>query len=74
MGRPRATGKYDTREELVREIWSLYIGTERSIANVARVVRVSAPLVSKIIDTREGYEEWKKAEGRPDNLADRVSH
>lgn len=53
-GRPKATGRYATREELCEMVWRFYRSPKLTIADVARVVRVSERVVHTILETREG--------------------
>lgn len=54
-GRKKTTGRYETREELCREVWRMYLDTPRNISQVALVCRVSETIVRIIMDTKEGY-------------------
>lgn len=49
-GRKPTTGRYSSREELVREVWHWYDLPGTSQAQVARICRVSIQTVSKILN------------------------
>ena len=55
-GRPKTTGRFDTREELVEKVAFLYFNTNMSIFKIARNVKVSETVAHKIIDNKE-YEK-----------------
>lgn len=50
IGRPPATGRYATREELERMVRQFY--QHQSVSQVARVTRVSVATVHKILNTK----------------------
>lgn len=49
-GRKPTTGRYATREELVEAVWGFYDMPNTSIAQVARICRVSEGVVAKVLD------------------------
>ena len=51
-GRPKTTGRFDTREELESKILGLYYDTSCSMARIARNVEVSEATVNTIIETK----------------------
>jgi len=57
-GRPKTTGRFDTRRELLERIRYLWEDTSCNQSTIARNCRVSAPTVSLIIDRTE----WKKSD------------
>ncbi len=48
-GRKPATGRFQTREELVAEVWQRYRHTPCNVAQIARFARVSETTVHNII-------------------------
>jgi len=46
--RKQTTGRYATREELIDTINSLYYGTDATITDVARIVKISGSTVSTV--------------------------
>lgn len=55
MGRPKATGRFQTREELVREVWWRWSKTGAGFTDIAIACRVSQSVVTNIIAKKEGY-------------------
>lgn len=54
-GRPKAVGRFDSREELEERVLFLYTETDLSIAAIARNVRVSDSTVHSILrEARKG--------------------
>ena len=49
MARPKTTGRFKYRYQLVEHIWFLYSATGCNQAQIARNVKVSEPVVSKIL-------------------------
>lgn len=56
MGKKLTTGRYETREELVEQIWKWWDMKGTTIPQIASVTRVSETTVRKILDA-----------GRPNN-------
>jgi hypothetical protein len=56
-GKPKTTGQFDTREELVAEVWNRWRNTPSNIADIARAVRVSDGVVHHILNTKEGRKQ-----------------
>ena len=65
LGRPKTTGRFKTREELVKKIWSLYLYTNCSESRIARNAEVSPTAVGHILkETKEiGMAMQKEREG-----------
>jgi hypothetical protein len=53
MGRPRTTGRFETRAELVERVRYLYFETDLSLSSVARNCRVSDQTANNIIESKE---------------------
>lgn len=53
MSRKLTTGRYQTREELVREVWAWYRMKGTTQAQIARICRVSPGTVQKILNAKE---------------------
>ena len=49
MSRKPATGRFQTREELVAEVWQRYLNTPSNVAQIARFARVSTTTVANIL-------------------------
>lgn len=49
MNRKQTTGRYATRDELVREVWHWWSQPGTTQTQVARICRVSLGTVSKIL-------------------------
>ena len=64
-GRKKATGRYDTREELVDYVCSAYHNGPQNQAQIATAARVSAGVVQKILDGEEG-KAWRQAQKEQD--------
>ena len=52
-GRPKTTGRFETRAELVERVRSLYFDTDLSMAAVARNCKVSAGVANDIYERKE---------------------
>lgn len=52
MGRRKSTGRYETREELEREVLFWWRETGAHQAAIARIVRASESTVAKIINAQ----------------------
>mgnify|MGYP001773881645 CR=1 FL=1 len=57
-GRKPATGRFETREELVEAACRAYRDTDQNVAQIARWCRVSDGVIHKIIDGDEGR-QWR---------------
>lgn len=64
-GRKKATGRYDTREELVRYVCGAYYNGPQNQSQIAKAARVSAGVVQKILDGEEGT-AWRQAQKEQD--------
>ena len=53
MSRPRTTGRFETRAELVERIRYLYFETDLSMSACAHNCRVSDPTANAIIESKE---------------------
>ena len=53
-GRKKTTGRFDSREELVKEVWIRYHTTPQNVAQIARFCRVSDSTVHNILTSKEG--------------------
>lgn len=53
-GRKPATGRFESRAELCAWVWRQHLRTPANISDIARQCRVSAGVVSKILDGGEG--------------------
>lgn len=53
----KTTGRYETREELLHEVWLRYLATASNCTDIAKATRVSQATVLNIIDSKEGYAE-----------------
>jgi hypothetical protein len=51
-GRPKTTGRYETRQELEESVWRQYYETAKSIVDISRFCKVSATVVSNILDDK----------------------
>lgn len=51
-GRKPTTGRYETREELEARVTELYYHTPAKPSQIARMCRVSEPVVHKILNAR----------------------
>lgn len=49
-GRKPTTGRFETREELVAEVWNRYLNTEQSTPQIARFARISNGTVRTILN------------------------
>lgn len=61
------TGRYATRAELTYEVWWRWRETEANTPQIARACRVSEAVVSRIIESKEGLQEYlnrKQIEGQ----------
>lgn len=72
-GRQPATGRFETRAELVDFIWREYLGTARTITDVARAARVGVGTVSRILTTWEGYDAAKYERQTSHEIRQRVA-
>lgn len=54
-GRKPSTGRYETREELCKEVWNLYLNTPLCTVEIARACRINEAATHKIINKKEGY-------------------
>lgn len=52
-GRPKTSGRFKTRAELVRRVRQFYEITDMSMAAIARNCKVSPPCVAAILDSKE---------------------
>ena len=55
-GRPKVTGRYQTREELEKNVVELWDILKFSLARIARHVEVSPATVNKILENH-----WRKS-------------
>lgn len=62
MGRKLTTGRFETRAELVREVWWRHLKTASRQVEIAVACRVSPHTVSTILTTREGYDEHMRSQ------------
>lgn len=62
MGRKLTTGRFETRAELVREVWWRHLKTSAAQADIAVACRVSPCTVGTILTTREGYDEHLRSQ------------
>lgn len=53
MARKKATGRFDTREELVQHVLFLELNTSCSAAQIARNVHVSETTVANIVKSKQ---------------------
>lgn len=53
-GRKKTTGRYETREELARQVWAWYAMPGTTVAQIARIAKVSEGVVHGILNSREG--------------------
>ena len=53
MSRKPATGRFQTREELVAEVWQRYLNTPSNVAQIARFARVSETTIHNILNRKE---------------------
>jgi len=53
MGRPKTTGRFDTRAELVERVRNLYFQTDLTMSAVARNAKVSQATANNIIESKE---------------------
>ena len=51
--RPKATGRYETREDLEYWVWWRYLNTMSTQGDIARAVKVSEPTVRNILNDPE---------------------
>jgi hypothetical protein len=49
MGRPKTTGRYDTREELEETVWFLWKETACNVRDISRQTRISDGTVNLIL-------------------------
>jgi len=56
MGRKKTTGRYNTRDELVSEVWRMWKETPLNMTEVSKQARVSLGTVSSILDRLEGLD------------------
>ena len=61
MSRKLTSGRYETREELVMEVWEMWLNTDMHQAAIARSARVSEATVANILKGK-----------RPDNVNKRT--
>lgn len=54
MGRKTATGKYNTRKELIESVLFFYYKTQQCQSQVARTTGVSEGVVAYILDNHSG--------------------
>jgi hypothetical protein len=59
-GRKKATGRFETREELCEAVWCDYKMHDRKIYDIATAYRVSTSIVQIILNNREGYPDYLK--------------
>lgn len=57
-GRPRATGRYDTREELEEAVCSFYYNSPQTISEVCRACQISIGVFNQIV--KEKGPEWNR--------------
>lgn len=55
-GRPKTTGRFNTRRELVDRVRHLYFQTDMSVSSVARNCGVSQTTANNIIESKEEAE------------------
>lgn len=53
-GRKPATGRFQTRAELLAEVWGRYLNTPANVAQIARFARVSETTIHNILKRKEG--------------------
>jgi hypothetical protein len=53
--KPKALGRYETRDELCREAWLMWLNSPRNISQIAKLCRVSETTIHTILNTKEGY-------------------
>jgi transposase len=68
MGRPKTTGRFATRQELLDRIWMLYENGGMSLNGIARSCKVSNTTVSHVIDAgeRTATPDTRKKRVKPD--------